>query len=98
MKINEKLYDKVYTQKINFTITPSGGTTTLGTGDTMVDISSLGAKKILGLTLLTSFDFSVLQVQTDLTTNPSSIRVLCYRLNGKYTSAINYSMIVMYTK
>lgn len=84
--------------KVDFSITPSGGTTTIGAGSTSVDISSLNANVILGLTFDVPYSYLVCGCATDFTTNPapSSLAIYGYRLTGKYTSAMSASVIITY--
>lgn len=98
MIINPKLYAKVKTAKFSFSIIPSGGSTTVGIGSTSVDISSLNAEEILGVTFTNGFNYLVCGTDTDLTSNPTTLNVYGYRLGGKMTSAVAGSVIVMYTK
>ena len=95
--INEKLYNKVRIAKFTFDITPSGGSS-IGTGSTDVDISSLNAKEILGITFTTGFNFLVCGTNSDFSSNPTTLSIYGYRLLGPSTTAISGSFIVMYTK
>ena len=97
MMINEKLYSKVKTAKFSFSIKPSSGTS-VGTGSTTIDISSLKAKEILGITFNTGHNWMICNTYTDLTSNPGSIDVYGYRLNGTSTSNVSGNMVIMYTK
>lgn len=85
-------------QKVDFSITPSGGTTAIGAGSASVDISSLNANVILGLTFVAQYNYLVCGCATDFTTNPapSSLTLYGYRLTGKYTSAMSCSVIITY--
>jgi len=97
MMINEKLYSKVKTAKFSFSIKPSSGTS-VGTGSTTLDISSLDAKEILGVTFNNGHNWLICGTNTDLTTNPSSLNIYGYRLNGTSTSNVSGNMVIMYTK
>lgn len=88
---------QVKTARFSFAITPSSGST-VGTGSTTLDISSLGAKEILGLTFNNGHNWLICGTSTDLTTNPSSLNIYGYRLNGTLTSEILGNVVVMYTK
>lgn len=86
---------QVKTEKFNFSLIPSSGSS-IGTGSTTLDISSLNATEILGVTFNNGHNWLICGTNTDLTTNPSSLDIYGYRLNGTLTTAVLGSVVVMY--
>ena len=82
----------------NFTalITPSTNRGNCGYGETTVDISSLDATQILAITFNATSSYMLYGINSNLTTNLTSVQIYGYRIPGTYTGTIDVSIKILY--
>lgn len=81
----EYLGNKIKTASFNISVTPSITRGSVGYGEINLNISSLSASKILGISFHNSSNFMLWGTTTDISINPSSLNIYGYRLAGPYS-------------
>lgn len=91
-----KVNEKIKISDFIISITPSTARGNSGYGETILDISSLNANKILNIAFHSSSSFLLWGTTTDISNNPSSISIYGYRLAGTYTNAVSTKIRILY--
>lgn len=92
----EEIKNKIKTSTFTINVIPSTARGSMGYGETSLDISSLNATNILGLTFHDSSNFMIWGTSTNISTNPSSLNIYGYRASGTYSESIAAQIQIIY--